>query len=75
MKNYCLTPEQISKFARRKERRRKEAAQRAEELHGRIERLRCQVAEARRRRQRMLLLLLLAILAMQESFLGRGLIS
>ncbi|TAU97280.1 hypothetical protein ELI38_15515 [Rhizobium leguminosarum] len=70
MKQHQLTPEQKSKIEKQKERRRRERRQREDEYCRRIERLRRQIAEARKRRQRMLLLFLLAVLAMQESILA-----
>ncbi|MDQ0457420.1 hypothetical protein [Rhizobium paknamense] len=62
-----LTPNQISKIEKQKERLRRERQRRGDELRRRIERLRRQVSEARRRRQRLLLLFLMAVLAIQES--------
>ncbi len=65
-----FTLNQKSKIKKREERRRRERRRREEEYRRRIERLRCQIEEARKRRQRMLLLFLLAILSMQEAILA-----
>lgn len=67
MQRYELTPEQKSKIERKKERRRRDRERRVDEYRRYIERLRRQIAQARKRRQRMLLLFLLAVIAMQES--------
>lgn len=70
MHHQPLTPAQKTAIENDKERHRRKRRQQADEYRRSIERLRRQIAEARKRRQRLMLLFLLAILAMQESFLA-----
>lgn len=70
MQHQPLTHAQKEKIKKREERRRRERKRLEDEYRRRIERLRRQIAEARKRRQRMFLLFLLAVLAMQESILA-----
>ncbi|WLD95795.1 hypothetical protein PX860_09395 [Agrobacterium leguminum] len=67
MQHQQLTPEQKTQIKKREERRRRKRERRADEYRRYIERLRRQIAQARKTRQRMLLLFLLAVIAMQES--------
>lgn len=75
MQRYSLTPEQKSKIAGKKDRRRRERERREHEYWRRIEEVRRRIGEARKRRQRLLLVLLLVLLATLESMRPRFSIS